>query len=336
MMEQLKIFAVTISLCSLLFQGCQAQPSTQEQTLPLIASIALPGVSGRIDHLTFDQISQRIFVAALGNNSIEVIDLKTNKVIHSIQHLSEPQGIAFIPENNTILVANGANGICDIFDAGNFQKITSIQLPGDADNVRYDSIHKEIYVGYGDGGIAVIDAITFKQIGDFKLDGHPESFQLDFAAKKIFVNVPGKQQVEIIDFEAKQVTGKWKLTEARSNFPMSLDVINHRLYIGCRHPAKLLVFDTSTGKLINSVDTDSDADDIFYDTKSKNIYLSCGGGFIDIIKQVNPDTYQLTEKIASHSGARTSLFIPPLNRFIVASPGNFRNDAALLVYAIKH
>lgn len=335
-MEQLKIFAVTISLCSLLLQGCKAQPSMQGQTLSFITSIALPGVGGRIDHLTYDRISQRIFVAALGNNSIEVIDLKTNKVTHSIQHLSEPQGIAFIPENNTILVANGNNGVCDIFNAGNFQKITSIQLPGDADNVRYDSVDKKIYVGYGEGGIAVIDAITFKQIGDIKMERHPESFQLDIAAKKIFVNVPGKQQVEIIDFEAKKVTDRWKLTEAKSNFPMSLDVINHRLYIGCRHPAKLLILDTNTGKLVNSVDTDSDTDDIFYNAKSKSIYLSCGGGFIDIIKQVNPDTYQLTEKIASHSGARTSLFIPQLNRFIVASPKDFRNDAALLVYAIKN
>jgi len=335
-MKRIKIFFLSIALFSFVLLGCRAQPSTQNQMLPLINTIALPGVGGRIDHLAFDQRTQKIFVAALGNNTIEVVDVKANTTIHSIQQLSEPQGIAYISESNTIFVANGHKGVCDVFNADNFQKITSIQLPGDADNVRYDSINKKIYVGYGDGGIAIIDATSFKQMADIKLEGHPESFQLDIAAKKIFVNVPDKQQVEIIDLEKIQVTYKWKLTEARSNFPMSLDAVNHRLFIGCRRPAKLLVLDTNGGKLITTVDTDNDVDDLFYDSRTHNIYLSCGGGYVDIIKQLNADTYQLTEKIASRSGARTSLLIPQLNRLIVASPKSFSTGAALLVYAIKN
>jgi len=334
-MNSLKISFVISSFLCFFLQSCHAQPPTYSKTLALIATITLPGVSGRIDHFTFDRISQRIFVAALGNNSVEVVDLKTNKVIHSIQNLNEPQGIAFIPENNTILVANGNNGVCDIFNAGSFQKITSIQLPGDADNVRYDSITKKIYVGYGSGGIAIIDAITFKQTGDIKLEGHPESFQLEMANKKIYVNVPSKQQVEIIDLKKKQVTDRWKVTEAKSNFPMSLDVVNHRLFIGCRHPAKLLVLDAYTGKLITTVDTDNDVDDIFYDQKTRNIYLSCGGGYINIIKQLSATSYQLIGKITSSSGARTSLLIAHLNRLIVASPESFTHAAKLLIYEVN-
>lgn len=98
-------------------------------------------------------------------------------------------------------MANGGNGVCDVFTADNFQKITFIQLQGDADNVRYDSIRNKIYVGYGESGIAIIDATTLKQIGDVKLEGHPEFFQLDGAAKKIYVNVPGKQQIGVIDLD---------------------------------------------------------------------------------------------------------------------------------------
>lgn len=332
-MKQAKILAIITCLSTFVY-GCNAQPPKQNKALPLITTIDLPGVSGRIDHFAYDRISQRVFVAALGNNSVEIVDLKNNKVIHSIQNLNEPQGIVFIPENNTILVANGNNGVCDIFNAGSFQKITSIQLPGDADNVRYDPIAKNIHVGYGSGGIAIIDAATFKQTGDIKLEGHPESFQLDFDNKKIYVNVPGKQQIEIIDLEKKQVVNRWEITEAKSNFPMSLDAAHHRLFIGCRRPAKLLVLDTNTGKLITALDTDSDADDVFYEAKSGNIYLSCGGGYIDIIKQLTADTYQLTEKISSQSGARTSLLIPQLNRLIVASPKSLTKDATLLIYEI--
>ena len=302
----------------------------------MIGAIAVPDVGGRIDHLAFDPVSQRIFVAALGNNTVEVVDLKNNKSIHSIKNLSEPQGIAFIPGKNILFVANGGNGACAIFNAATYQKITAVQLPGDADNVRYDNVNKKIYVGYGEGGIAVIDAATFKLLADIKLQGHPEAFQLDIAPKKIYVNVPDKQQVEIIDLDKQIVIDRWKLTTAKSNFPMALDAANHRLFIGCRHPAKLLVLDAETGKQITAIDTDSDVDDIFYNPKNGSIYLSCGGGYVDIFKQETANTYTLVEKIPSRSGARTSLFIPQSDRLIVASPKSFSSGAALLVYGIKN
>ena len=173
-------------------------------------------------------------------------------------------------------------------------------------------------------------------MADIKLQGHPESFQLDIAAKKIYVNVPDKQQVEIIDLDKQIVIDRWTLTAAKSNFPMALDAANHRLFIGCRHPAKLLVLDAETVKLITAIDTDSDVDDIFYDQKNGNIYLSCGGGYIDIFKQETANRYTLIEKIPSHSGARTSLFILQSDRLIVASPKSFSSGAALLIYGIKN
>jgi YVTN family beta-propeller protein len=322
---------------SILFflEGCEAQPAQNSQELSLINTISLPGVSGRIDHLAFDPRTQRVFVAALGNNTVEIVDLKTSKVIHSISQLSEPQGIAFIASNNSIVVANGGTGVCDVFNAVSFEKTNAIQLQGDADNVRYDSINSKIYVGYGDGGIAIIDAVTFKQVGDIKLEGHPESFQIDGVAKKIYVNVPGKQQIEVIDLDKNQVTDRWKMTEARSNFPMSLDVANHRLFIGCRRPAKLLVLDNQTGKLITSVETDSDVDDVFYDQPTKNIYMSCGGGYIDIIKQQSSESYQLSGKVSTKSGARTSLMIPQLRNLLVVSPKSISDPASLLIYRIN-
>ena len=173
-MDLKKRFLVTLIL--FLFNGCNAQPQTN--SLKLIASITLPDVSGRIDHLSFDGKHQLIFVAALGNNTIKVVDLKSKKVVHTIKNLHKPQGVVFIPESNSIFVANGYNGECDVFDANTFQKTTSIKLSGDADNVRYDAVAKKFYVGYGNGGIAIIDAATMKQINSVKLDGHPESFQL--------------------------------------------------------------------------------------------------------------------------------------------------------------
>lgn len=331
-MNEKIIIPLFIALC---FCSCQAQTQLNNTSLKLVTSISLPDVNGRIDHFAFDAARQILFVAALGNNSVEVIDLKNKKVIHSIKNLHEPQGLLFIPENNSIFVANGDNGECDVFNENTFQKTNTIQLPGDADNVRYDATTKKIYVGYGNGGIAVIDAISFKLLNEIKLDAHPESFQINKAANKIYVNVPDEKQIEIIDLRKNLVIGKWKMTEATSNFPMALDSVNHRLFIGCRHPSKLLVVDSQTGKTILIFNIDSDTDDIFYNSYNKEIYVGCGSGYVDIFKQSNTNTYIMEGKIITRSGARTSLFIPELNQLIVAAPSHQGREAELFVYNSK-
>lgn len=281
---KIELFYRTIIVFCFCLNGCNSQTTSQDQSLKFVASIPLPHIGERIDHLAFNNKQQTIYVAALGNNTIEVVDLRNKKVIHTIKNLNEPQGIVFIPQNNSIFVANGDNGVCDIFNADSFQEISEIKLSSDADNVRYDAAENKIYVGYGNGGIAIIDSNTFKLLSEIKFYGHPESFQIDKTAKKMYVNIPDKQQILVIDLEKKVVTDKWELTQAKSNFPMNLDETNHRLFIGCRHPAKLLVLNTQTGKSISSFDIEGDVDDIFYDDSSRQIYLSCGGGYIDVLK----------------------------------------------------
>jgi YVTN family beta-propeller protein len=331
-----KIVLNILLLINLVFVQCssgQVKNSSADAPLKLIGSIPLPNVNGRIDHLAFDAKRQFIYVAALGNNTVEVVDVKNKNVIHTIKGLGEPQGIRFIPESNAIIVANGDNGACDVFNADTYQRINSIKLEGDADNVRYDSVAKKIYVGYGSGGIAIIDATSFKQLADVKLSGHPESFQLDNS--KIFVNVPDAHLITVIDLEKNSIKTKWKIEEATANFPMALDATNHRLFIGCRHPAKLLVLDSETGKIIVTLDTDSDTDDIFYDNVSKLIYMSCGSGNIDVFKQGDPDKYTVMSKVETSAGARTSLFVPELNQLFVAAPARSGKEAQIMIYEIK-
>jgi len=329
-MKQLLFFTLIAGCCL----GNSVQTYSQKNTLELVATIPMPNVTGRIDHLAFDSKRHLVFVAALGNNTVEVADLKEKKVIHTIKDLDKPQGILFMPENNTVFVANGDTGECDIFDAATFQKVSSVKLSGDADNVRLNSAEKKIYVGYGDGGIAIIDATRQKLVLEIKLSGHPESFQMDKASKKIFVNVPDARQIEIVDLKTNSVTGTWKMTEAK-NYPMALDENNHRLFVGFRQPSKLLIFDTESGKTVSSQNIDGDVDDIFYDPATRQLYLSCGSGHIDIFKQENTDTYLPEEKIVSRVGARTSLFIPELDQLIVAAPASANSEAALLVYKLK-
>ena len=120
--------------------------------------------------------------------------------------------------------------------------------------MRYDASAKRLYVGFGEGAIAAVDPGSGKVLGEAKLAAHPESFQLEQSGTRIFVNVPNARHIAVIDRKTMNLTATWAVSTAAANFPMALDEANHRLFVGCRHPAKVLVFDTATGKEIASAD----------------------------------------------------------------------------------
>src|SRR5579864_7765505 len=109
------------------------------EPLRLLGTVPMPNVEGRIDHMSIDVKGQRLFVAALGNNTLEVIDIKNAKQIHTIPGLHEPQGITYTPNTNRIYVANGSDGSLRIFDGTSYQSLKTIPYGDDADNVRFDA-----------------------------------------------------------------------------------------------------------------------------------------------------------------------------------------------------
>ena len=321
------VAAVTAFACS--YQTTStSQPSETSQAQDTAAlrqtqSIPLPSVEGRIDHMAIDLQGERLFVAALGNNTLEVIDLKTSKRTDEIQGLNEPQGVAYVPEGNKLLVTNGQGNTLDIYDAQSLTLLNQVELGDDPDNVRYDATTGYAYVGYGtgnDSALGVVDVSTGTKVTDIKLSGHPESFQLEENGQRIFVNVPTASHIAVVDRGKGSVVETWPLSDATENFPMALDEANHRLFVGTRSPAKLVVLDTETGKTITSLDASGDADDVFYDATNKRIYVSGGEGVISVFEQQDPDTYGLLGKVDTADGARTSLFVPESGTLYVAVP----------------
>ena len=300
--------------------------------LRLVQTIPLPNVEGRIDHMAMDLKGQRLFIAALKNNTVEVLDLHAGKRIRSITGLHEPQGVGFIPEFNKIFVANAKSGACEVFDGSSFKPIKSIKFSDDADNIRYDAAARRVYVGYGSGGLGIIDAATGDQLGEIKLEGHPESFQLEKSGPRIFVNIPTSQKITVVDREKRAATMTWPTSGATANFPMALDETHHRLFVGFRKPAKIIVFDTEAGKVVANLDSAGDADDIFYDSSRRRVYISGGEGFLSIFQQNDPDHYKPMTKIPTATGARTSLFVPELSRFYLAVPHRGTQRAEVRVY----
>ena len=307
----------------------------ESASLKLQQTIALPGVEGRIDHFAFDAAGERLFICALGNNSVEVLDLRNGERIHSITGLGAPQGIAYIPELDRIFVANDKGGVCKIYDGKSFQKISELNFKDDADNVRYDDATKKIYVGFGSGGIAIVNAADGKQIGSIKLSAHPEAFELEKNGKRIFVNVPNSRHVAIIDREKGEVVATWKTDLAFGNFPMALDEANHRLFVGCRLPSKLVVLNTKSSNIVAKIDISGDPDEVFYDSKRHCIYAICGAGKIDIIEQTDPDTYRISTKVDTAAGARTGLFVSKHDALFVAVPHRGSQKAEVRAYRVE-
>lgn len=300
------------------------------ETLRLTKSIPLEHVEGRIDHLSVDPAGDRLFVAALGNNTVEVVDLKAGKVVRSLGGFSEPQGIYFVAEFNRVYVANGGDGSLRVLDGTNFTEIASVKFADDADNVRYDATAKQLYVGYGSGALGVVDAAKHSLTGTIPLSAHPESFQLEKTGTRIFVNLPGSHTVAVVDRTTRKVTGTWSLGFVAANYPMALDEANHRAFVACRMPARLLVYDTESGREVAKSALHSDCDDVFYDAKRRQIYASCGEGFIDVFTQADADHYVLLEAVKSESKARTCLFDG--DRLYLAAPRRGDKPAAILLY----
>jgi len=330
----LKLTFSSKAVCKVALLCCYAAATSNGQSAPLKLkqTIPLPGVEGRIDHFASDPSGERLFVCALGNNSLEVIDLRKGELAHTITGLGAPQGVRYVPEANRLFVANDKGGICKIYDGKSFQSVGELNFEDDADNVRYDETRKKIYVGFGNGGIAVVNALDGKEVGSFKLSAHPEAFQLEKNGSRIFVNVPNSRHVAVIDRDKGEVIARWKTDLAFANFPMALDEANHRLFVGCRLPSKLVVLNTDSGDVVAKVDIPGDTDEVFYDSKRHRIYVICGAGKVDVIEQIDPNTYKTSTSIDTAEGARTGVFVPERDTLFVAVPHRGSQQAEIRAY----
>lgn len=308
---------------------------TAVEPLAFVRSMDLPRVDGRIDHLAFDPATGRLYVAALGNNTVEVLDTKAGAHVKSLPGFREPQGIAVVAPIKAVAVANGEGAGLQLMSAEDYRPGASIRLGDDADNVRDDPGARRVYVGYGAGALAAIDPAAGKVIGEVKLAGHPESFQLERTGSRAFVNVPTADQIVVVDRGSLKVIATWHVETAKSNFPMALDEANHRLFIGCRRPAKVLVFDTASGKETSAFDIVGDTDDLFYDAPRRRLYISGGEGYIDVVQDEGGNRFSRIARVETAAGARTSLFVADQSRLYLAVPHRGNQKAEIRVYEAR-
>jgi len=298
--------------------------------LALDTKIALGAVSGRIDHLAVDLKRQQLFVAELGNDSLGVVNLAARKMRSTMPGLKEPQGIGYEPSADTVYVANAGDGSVRLLWAEDLTSKGRIDLGEDADNVRIDTARHRVLVGYGKGALAVIDPKSRAKVADIPLQAHPEGFQIDEGTARAFVNLPDAGQIAVVDLEKGQAIATLPTQGHRANFPMALDREAGRVLVVFRSPPRLLVL-SKEGAVIVDVDTCGDADDVFVDAKRRRAYVSCGAGVVDVFEE-GAGSYQRIARIPTASGARTSLFVPELDRLFVAVRASSGEPAAIWVF----
>ncbi|HEY1542057.1 MAG TPA: hypothetical protein VGG01_06585 [Xanthobacteraceae bacterium] len=319
----------TVALATLTPTSASAQGSPPE-VLQVETKIPLGQVSGRIDHMAADLAHGRLFVAELGNDTVAVVDIKSNKLVHVIPGLKEPQGVGYVPATETLYVANARDGSLQIFRGEHYTPENAVLLGSDADNVRFDAAAGRLLVGYGGGAIAAIDPANNRKVADMPLAAHPESFRVAREPQRIYVNVPEARMIAVLDPATGRMTARWPTQRLSGNFAMALDEAAHDVIVAFRHPARIVAFTMADGRMAGWADVCGDIDDVFIDAKRQRIYASCGEGFVDVIDKASTPWRRLA-RLRTVAGARTSLFVPEVDRLYVAVRASGGEPAAIWV-----
>jgi DNA-binding beta-propeller fold protein YncE len=324
---------LVLSLAS--FPAAQAQPPA----LQLARTIVLPQVSGKFDHFAFDESGNRLFVAATGNHSVEVIDLNTGKVQQSIAGLGKPHGLAWVAATGSLYVSDGSRAELTAYKGAPLALAGRIALSDDADDMVYDPGSRQLLVGHGGkdaanpAQVAVVYTERFILSANHSVTTHPEGLAVDPASHRVFANIADSNEVAVIDLATKAVTAHWKLTRAADNVPLAFDAEHQILFVACRAPGTLVALDAATGKELASLPAAGGADDLFYDPALSRVYLISGAGEVDIYQVEKTKALHPLGAFKTASGAKTALFVPSQSLLYLGVPSMADRPAEIRVYS---
>jgi DNA-binding beta-propeller fold protein YncE len=321
--------------------GLVVAASSAFSQLTLTKTFALPEGTGKFDHFAVDLSANRLFIAATGNHTVEVLDLASGKVNETITGLGKPHGLAWIPETSRLYASDGSQADLKIYENSPLKMAKSITLSDDADDMVYDAKTKLLYVGHGGGDaanparVAVVDTTNQSMVAQLPVATHPEGLDIDNAKDRIFVNIADSAEVAVIDGATHTQSATWKLTRAKGNVPLAYDQEHQVLFVACRTPGKLLVLDGNSGKELADLSSDSGADDIFYDAESHRVYLIAGSGAIDVYEIAADKTVRSLGVIHTSQGAKTGLLVPSQHALYIGAAATGGKPAEIRLYSTK-
>ena len=346
-----------VTLCCVALYALLATPvSAQEkQTLRLVQTIPLPGVNGRLDHMGVDLEQKRLFVAAVDNHTLEVIDLTGGKVLKSLGGFKDTQDALFLGGNFNKLYVSSLDGHLRIFHGETFNLVQDVKIEPDPNRLFYDPATNLVYFGYGGqnagfdqyGRVGIMqarpgagyDQLVADMIAPTSRPGHLADLAMDDNGRLLICD----SRADVIyqfDSHKRELIKTWR-TAGDGAADMALDRAGHRLFVGTRVPPQMTVYDSVSGKEIQTLQGPETMDGVHYDAECKRIYMTGGrwygspeasSGWIYVYQQKDADHYEVISRIKTRPGSGTSLFVPQLNRLYVASQAIGAQRAAILVF----
>jgi DNA-binding beta-propeller fold protein YncE len=299
-------------------------------------------VKGRFDHLGIDIGGNRLFVVGEEAQQVLVFDLAAGKFIRAIK-VDHPHAVLYREDLNRIYIADEGKGVLNIYDGMTYDLQKTVPLKVDADSIGYDPATHYLYIDNGGDNahekftmLSVVDTTASTKLADIKLDGDTlEAMALEKSGDRLFLNNPAKNEVEVIDRKTNKVVTTWPVKLGKDNATMGLDESAHRLFVGCRTGA-IVVFDSQTGKELQSLPVGKGVDDLIFDPATNRIYAtSDGAGAVDVYQETDPDHYQSLGHIPSGPGAKTGLFVPQLARLFAVVPPRGTTPGEVYVYQVQ-
>jgi DNA-binding beta-propeller fold protein YncE len=323
-----------------LFLAVLSAHAQADPPLRLIQTTFLPGYVGDFEHFAPDIKGNRLFLIAEDHKTVEVLDIRTGERISTITGFGQPHAIEYLPGPNSLIVTEGdeESGAVELVSGSNYKILDKIKLPTDVDGGVYNPINKTYYVESGGQGpdakthlLSIIDTQSFKRIGDITLPGtKSEAMAIDHAGAKLYVNLRGPDEIGVVDLRTRQLVARWPMPEAKNQNALVLDEPNHRLFSASHTPPKLFVFDIDTGKVIATLPCAENSDDMGYDPVRKRIYIT-GDGSLSVIEQQDADHYVSVAEVPTGYRAKTSIFVPELNRLYIAVSSRGKRAGGKLV-----
>ena len=328
-----------LSIGALLFFALGIKLGAQEKLpMKLVATTTLPGFTGDFDHFGLDLKGKRLFLAAEDHKTVEVFDLDGTR-LKSISGFGQPHAILYLPDVDKLIVTDGDGfGMVELVSGKDYKILSSIKLPPGVDGAVFNPANKYYYVESGGGEtggethkINIIDTKAFKLVGDITLPGnHSEAMAVSRDGKKMYVNLTGPKEVGVVDLNTRELVARWPIEGAETPNSMALDEPNHRLFVATRNPPTFFVFNTDSGKIVTTVPCSAFNDDMWFDVSRKRLYLS-GPETTTVLAQTDADHYEFVAEVPTGYRAKTSLYVPQLNRFYDAVSGKGKPGAQLSV-----
>jgi DNA-binding beta-propeller fold protein YncE len=370
--ENWKIYlAVGLTLSAVFVLQTRAQQQTKEYVnrqspmmhmsglLRLVETIPLP-TEGYMDHLSYDLKNQRLFLSGENNKEVVVVDMKAGKVIHETKVGGNPRKPFFDQSSNELWVDLGDNTAVAL-NGTTFEIEKTVELTGgkgapnrDPDNAAYDPAKGLYYIGVRtrsegtkDGSIEIVDTRAAKLIGRIAMEGdEPAGIALDAVANRLYVGmgdiVNGESTVKVVDLGKRAIIANWSTAGGPQPHVASLDVAHHRLFMGSRlggghnvDPGKLVIINTETGKVVQTLDATGGGDEIFYDAPTSRVYFSGSTGTLAVFHEDDPDHFRLLGKVPTGAIAKSGIWIPEMKRYYAAVPKHLVQVTPTTQYGIR-